>query len=525
MSSGNVYLVGAGPGDPGLLTLRGLRCLQSATVVVYDALVNPVLLAHAPGAEHIYAGKQADRHSLPQREIQQILIDFARRGHTVVRLKGGDPFVFGRGGEEALALADAGIPFEIVPGITAGIAAPAYAGIPVTQRGLSASVTFVTGHFAGDERDLPIDFSRLNPAGTTIFYMGVAAMPRIFRELAQHGWSEDTPCAIIEWATYARQRTVRGTLASLPQAAADGGIGAPSLIVVGAVTALREDLAWFESRPLFGLRVALTHAEQRKGPLEQQLAALGADVFSFPTLEVAPENTPDALRHLEDYDWVVLTSANAAEMLFSALDALGADARALAGIRLCAVGASTLDTLSARFLRPDVVPDNYTSEAIVEAMNRFAPLDQTHVLLPRADIARASLARVLQEAGATVTEAVAYHTRVPVDSGARVDALLKFQPQVLVFTNAAAVRNLCALLAPPTLRTLQDQIASASIGPVTSRALDAAGFTVNIEPARHDVVHLVEAITDWWRARGGAVEAASPHRPISETAGTTETTE
>lgn len=502
MTHGNVYLVGAGPGDPGLLTLRGLRCLQSATVVVYDALVNPVLLTHAPGAEHIYAGKQADRHSLPQEEIQQILIDYARRGHTVVRLKGGDPFVFGRGGEEALALADAGITFEIVPGITAGIAAPAYAGIPVTQRGLSASVTFVTGHFAGDERDLPIDFSRLNPAGTTVFYMGVAAMPRIFGELARHGWKAETPCAIIEWATYARQRTVRGTLGSLPQAATEAGIGAPSVIVVGAVAALRDGLAWFENRPLFGLRVALTHAEQRRGPLEQHLTALGADVFSFPTLEVAPEITPSALRHPQDYDWIVLTSANAAEMLFSALDVSGSDARALAGIRLCAVGASTLETLAGRFLRPDVVPDNYTSEAIVGAMSRFAPLEDTQVLLPRADITRASLARVLEEAGASVTETVAYHTRVPVDSGARVNALLQFQPQLLVFTNASAVRNLCALLEKDGVCTLQRECATASIGPVTTKALESEGFNVAVEPARHDVAHLVESIVDWWRARG-----------------------
>lgn len=502
MAYGNVYLVGAGPGDPGLLTLRGMRCLQAATVVIYDALVNPLLLGHAPNAEHIYVGKQADRHSLPQEEIQRLLVDHARRGHTVVRLKGGDPFVFGRGGEEALALAAAGIPFEIVPGITAGIAAPAYAGIPVTQRGLATSVTFVTGHFAGDDRDLAIDFSRLNPGGTTVFYMGVAAMPRIFEQLALHGWTADTPCAIVEWATYARQRTVTGTLQTLPDAAAEAGIGAPSVIVVGAVAAMREELAWFENRPLFGLRVALTHAEQRKGPLEQQLAALGADVFSFPTLEVAPEATTDALKNPGDYSWIVLTSANAAEMLFSALDAAGSDARTLAGVRLCAVGASTLDALAARFLRPDVVPENYTSEAIVQSMAQCASLTGATVLLPRADIARASLAAVLTAAGAIVTEAVAYHTRLPVESRSRVDALLNFQPQLLVFTNASAVRNLCDVLGGEALRSLQATSATASIGPVTSRALEAAGFSVAVEPVRHDVAHLTEVICSWWRDCG-----------------------
>lgn len=502
MPLGNVYLVGAGPGDPGLLTLRGMRCLQTATVVVYDALVNPMLLGHAPAAEHIYVGKQADRHSLPQDEIQRLLVDHARRGHTVVRLKGGDPFVFGRGGEEALALAVAGIPFEIVPGITSGIAAPAYAGIPVTQRGLATSVTFVTGHFAGDERDLAIDFSRLNPGGTTVFYMGVAAMPRIFDQLARHGWAANTPCAIVEWATYARQRTVTGTLRTLPDLAAEAGVGAPSVIVVGAVAALRHELAWFENRPLFGLRVALTHAEQRKGPLEQQLTALGADVFSFPTVEVAPEAPTEALKKPGEYSWIVLTSANAAEMLFSALDAAGTDARALAGARLCAVGASTLEALAARFLRPEVLPENYTSEAIMQAMAELTSLSGATVLLPRADIARAGLAEVLEAAGATVTEVVAYHTRLPIESRTRVEALLKFQPQLLVFTNASAVRNLRAVLDGEAIRGLQASCAAASIGPVTSRALEASGFSVAVEPALHDVAHLTEVICSWWREHG-----------------------
>lgn len=501
MATGNVYLVGAGPGDPGLLTLRGQRCLQAAGVVIYDALVNPAILRHAPQAEHIYVGKQAERHSLPQEEIQQLLIDHARRGHTVVRLKGGDPFVFGRGGEEALALAGAGIPFEIVPGVTAGIAAPAYAGIPVTQRGLATSVTFITGHFAGEERALSIDFAHLSPQGTLVFYMGVAALPEICRALAAHGWPSETPCAVVEWATYARQRTVSGTLNDLVDAVHAAGLGAPSIIVVGPVAALRDRLAWFESRPLFGLRVAVTHTEQRKGPLEEQLAALGAGVFSFPTIEVEPETTPGVLLEAGRHDWIVLTSANAADMLFASLDHEGSDARALAGVRLCAVGASTLDALAARCLKADVVPENYTSEAIVAAMVRAGNLKGASVLVPRADVGRASLVQSLTDAGAVVDEAIVYHTRLPAASGTLKEALLAYQPHLLVFTNGAAVRNLCRLLSAEDVSVLRECATAASIGPVTSRALEDLGFEISVEPGRHDVSHLVEAICDWWRAQ------------------------
>jgi uroporphyrinogen III methyltransferase/synthase len=499
MATGNVYLVGAGPGDPGLLTLRGLRCLQGAGVVVYDALVNPALLRHAPRAEHVFVGKQSDRHSLPQEEIQQLLIAYARRGLTVVRLKGGDPFVFGRGGEEALALAEADIPFEIVPGVTAGIAAPAYAGIPVTQRGLATSVTFITGHFAGESKTLDIDFQRLSPSGTLVFYMGVAALPEICKALVQHGWPDDTPCAVVEWATYARQRTVSGTLNDLPDAVNAAGIGAPSIIVVGPVAALRDQLAWFENRPLFGLRIAVTHTEQRKGPLEEQLASLGAGVFSFPTLEVEPETTPGVLLDAGRHDWIVLTSANAADMLFASLDHEGKDARALAGVRLCAVGASTMDALAARYLRADALPENYTSEAIVAAMMRVGNVKGASVLIPRADVGRASLAQALIDAGAVVDEAIAYHTRLPAASGALKEELLAYQPHLLVFTNAAAVRNLCEIFPPGDLATLRESASAASIGPVTSRAVGDAGFGVAVEPALHDVAHLVEAICDWWR--------------------------
>ena len=342
MTTGNVYLVGAGPGDPGLLTLRGRQCLQLAHVVVYDALVNPQILDHAPHAEHLYVGKKADRHSLPQEEIQHILIEQARRGKNVVRLKGGDPFVFGR---------------EVVPGVTSGIAAAAYAGIPVTHRGLATSVTFVTGHLSGENRTLALDFARFDPKGTLVCYMGVSALSQLRDGLCTNGWAAETPCAIVEWGTYARQRTIRATLAGILEAATVEAIGSPAIIIVGAVAGLRDDLAWFESRPLFGLRVAITHAQQGDDTLEQRLRALGAEVYACPTVEIQPEPQAEGIADLQAYDWIVLTSANAAKMVFSALDDGEHDARHLGTTKICAVGASTLAALEKRFLRPDVVPE------------------------------------------------------------------------------------------------------------------------------------------------------------------------
>jgi len=499
MPLGIVYLVGAGPGDPGLLTLRARHCLRLAGAVVYDALVNPVLLDHASKAEHIYVGKKADRHSLPQEEIQRILIDYARRGETVVRLKGGDPFVFGRGGEEALALAAADIPFEVVPGVTAGIAAAAYAGIPVTHRGHATSVTFVTGHLSGEEKKLDIDFSRFDPKGTLVFYMGVGALSQIVEGLRTAGWQEDTPCAVVESGTYARQRTVTAPLSGIATAVADAKVGTPAIILIGTVTGLRAQLAWFESRPLFGLRVAVTHSAQGDDTLEGRLRALGADVYVCPTVEVHQETQPAGVEDLQAYDWLVLTSANAARVVFATLDAQGHDARHLANVKICAVGASTLTALEQRYLKPDVIPENYTSEAVVAAVAQVGMLEGARVLIPRADVARANLASALQAEGATVTETVAYHMELPEDAAGAMTGLLEFQPALVVFTNAAAIRNLRSLLAADDLARLSTNTKAASIGPVTSRAAEDADFEVAVEPSLHDVAHLVEGICAWWQ--------------------------
>ncbi|MBI2421407.1 MAG: uroporphyrinogen-III C-methyltransferase [Candidatus Hydrogenedentes bacterium] len=501
---GKIFLVGAGPGDPGLLTLRGQACLQRADVVIYDALVNPELLKHAPKAEHVFVGKKSERHSLPQEDINRILMDHARRHGMVVRLKGGDPFVFGRGGEEALALAAAGIPYEVVPGITAGIAGPAYAGIPVTHRAVSSSVTLITGHLRKDAEDLQANLGRIAQEGTLCFYMGVNTLPRIVQDLLDLGRPPETPCAVIEWATHARQRAIHATLATLADTVAAEHVEAPAIVVVGDVCALGDSLAWFEARPLHGLRIVVTHAEQRQGPLEQLLLERGAEVFSLPTLAVTPMADP-APEEFSNYDWIVLTTANAVEMLFQMLDARNQDLRALAQCRICAVGATTLDALHHRFAHVDAVPENYRSEAILAAIEAQGGATGKRIWLPRADIARSNLPAVLREAGANVTERIAYTTHAPAASEDRLEELLHFDPHCVVFTNAGAARHFCQMLGNSAAKPLPWWTA-ASIGPVTTSALEAEGYRAAIEPAEHTIHGLAGAITAWWAARAGGKE-------------------
>ena len=499
---GKVYLVGAGPGDPGLLTLRGRDCLARATVVIYDALAHPALLEHALGAERIYVGKQAGRHSLPQEDIQRVMLEKARAGETVVRLKGGDPFVFGRGGEEALALAEAGIPFEVVPGVSAGIGVPAYAGIPVTHRGLATSVTFLTAHPRGDGHDT-LGFDTLATAGTLVFYMGVKNLPVAVKELRALGRDAATPVAIIEWGTYARQRTLTGTLANIVARAADSAIEAPALVVVGTVATLREQLAWFEARPLHGLRVAVTHTRKRQGYLERRLTELGADVLPFPTLRIEPVEGPGIPEDVADFDYIVLTSVNAVEMLLELLARTGRDARALAGVRLCVPGTPAVaEALRARCLEPDVLPNGFGAEAVLQALNEVGgSIAGKRILLPRADIARGSIPESLRTAGAEVSEVVAWQTAPPRDAETAIATLTAFDPHLVVFTNAGAVHHFAGLVGEGRLKRLGEKVVLASLGPVTTRALQDRGLKAAIEPANSELPHLVEAICAW-RATG-----------------------
>lgn len=499
--TGTVYLVGAGPGDPGLLTLRAAELMERADVLVYDALVSPAIMERAPRAERVYVGKRGGEHHRTQEQINQILVDLARKHRTVVRLKGGDPFVFGRGGEEALVLAEAGIAFEVVPGVTAGIAAPAYAGIPVTQRGMAASVAFVTGHEDPTKPDTDVDWAHLaRGVGTVVFYMGVGKMADNFRRLVEHGRAADTPAAAIQWGTYGRQRTVTGTLETLPAIAKEAGIGAPSLIVVGEVVSLRETLAWWDRRPLSGRRIVVTRARAQASDFAQALEALGAEVVQFPTIRIAPpEDEAPLLRAAATagtFDWIVFTSVNGVERFWYALAQQRCDARALGGVRVCAIGPATAAELERRGVVPDVVPGEFVAEAAVQALASADELQGRRILLPRADIARAALPEQLRGLGAEVVEVDAYTTVQDGTDAERVRGLLaRGEVDVVTFTASSTVRNFVDLVGAQV-----GGAKVASIGPITSGTARELGLPVDVEAAEYTIPGLVRAIQDFYAA-------------------------
>ena len=493
---GKVYLVGAGPGDPGLITVRGRECLERADVVVYDFLSNPELLVHAPQAEHILVGKAPEKHTLLQEEINRVLVEQARRVSRVVRLKGGDPFVFGRGGEEAEVLAAHAIPFEVVPGVTAGIAAPAYSGIPVTHRGLSSSYTLIAGHEDLADGDL----FQVATQGTFVFYMGVRNLPKITEQLMALGRKPDTPAAVIEWGTYPRQRTVVATLETIEAVCAHEKIEAPAIVVVGEVVALHETINWFENRPLSGKRIVVTRASSQAPALVRSLRELGGDVFEFPTIQIEPATVEEPMEPIGSYDWVVLTSVNGVDMLFERLEALGQDARALSGVKLCVIGSATGEAVRKRFLRCDLVPEKYVAEELLPALETYeGSLEGKRFLLPRADIARSFLPKELRARGAEVTELVAYRTTVPSTSSELADALVSYQADLVTFTSSSTARNFCDILTDEQLQAVKKTATFASIGPITTKTANSLNMKIAIEPARHDIPGLVQAIVEHYR--------------------------
>ncbi|MFO7708763.1 MAG: uroporphyrinogen-III C-methyltransferase [Desulfobacterales bacterium] len=503
-----VYLVGAGPGDPGLMTIKGRECLAKADVVIYDYLASPALLKHAaPGAELIYVGKKGGDHTLPQEEINALIVRKAREVKVVARLKGGDPFVFGRGGEEAEVLVDAGIPFEVVPGVTSAVAAPAYAGIPLSHRRLTATIAFVTGHEDPTKQASNIDWPALaRGIGTLVFFMGVKNLPHIVRELTSNGRPPQTPAALVRWGTTPAQVTVSGTLADIVSRVEKAGLTAPAVIVVGEVVGLRDKLKWFERRPLLGRRIVVTRSREQASDLVRALSELGAECLECPTIETVPADDTGpldaAIAELALFDWIVFTSVNGVGFFFDRLFQLGRDVRALGRIRTAAIGPATADRLKSFGLSSDLIPETYVAESVIVAF-RAHDIRGKRILLPRAQEARPVLPASLSEMGAIVREVAAYKTRqASADTDALIDQLVRRRIDLVTFTSSSTVRNFKALLPPDRAAALSAGLTAACIGPVTADTARQLGFAVGIVAPEHTIPGLCAAILDHFRTAG-----------------------
>jgi uroporphyrinogen III methyltransferase/synthase len=494
--------VGAGPGDPGLITVRGLELLRSCDVVLYDRLVPPGLLDEVPpGAEKVFVGKRPGEVHSRQVVADALLIARAQAGKRVVRLKGGDPFVFGRGGEELEMLAAAGVPFEVVPGVTSAVAVPAYAGIPVTHRKMASSVAFLTAHEAAAEPGAPSGAPEPTAnADTLVFLMGVTALREVATRLIERGRASNEPAAVIEWGTTGRQRTVVGDLASIADIAREAGIKPPATTVVGQVVRLRETLNWFETRPLFGIRVVVTRPRAQAGPLVSMLAGLGAATITLPTIAIADPPSWDeldwAVKKLTEgfYAWVIFPSANGVEKLFARLHSSGHDARSFGGTKVAAVGRATADRLAEQGISADLVPERFTAEDLADSLGHGAG----HVLIPRAADAPEEIVRILKMHAWTPEEVIAYRTMAAKAEGPAVRAVRAGDFDVVIFTSASTVRRFVEMLGSPSelgLGPRDDAGATvACIGPITAEAARDLGFRVDIVPAEHTSEGLVAAL-------------------------------
>ena len=499
-----VYLIGAGPGDPWLITVRGLRCLALADVVIYDHLVHPRLLRQLrPGVETIDVGPAAPE-PLEQEAICYLLAEKAREGKVVARLKWGDPFVFDRGGEEALFLHEHGVSFEVVPGIPAAIGVPAYAGIPITYPGGGDTVTFVRGFEDQQSRKPDVDWASLAAlGGTVVCYCGPKQLPGILEAMLSGGWSEAESAALVVGGTTQAQDTLQGTLDELRRLSKQPRFKDPAILIVGRVAGLRDHLRWFDARPLFGKRIVVTRPREQAGDLVEALEQLGATVIEAPTVHIAPPSDygplDEAVANVGTYDWLVFTSANGVDYFFRRLQVGPADLRALAGVRLCAIGPGTAERLARHGLKVDLMPQEYRAEAVVEALRGTGNLSGKRFLLPRADIAREVLADELRRSGAEVTEVTAYRS-VPVEAEDNEPdiyrMLLDKAVDVMTFTSASTVRNFVRRYGQEAVADLLQNVEIASIGPVTAEAAQQCGLRTSIMPGEYTIPGLVRAIVE-----------------------------
>jgi uroporphyrinogen III methyltransferase/synthase len=498
--SGFVSLVGAGPGDPGLLTIAGKERLQKAEVVVYDRLANPVLLDYAPpNAERIFAGKTPEHKALTQEQINALLVEKGQQGLRVVRLKGGDPFVFGRGGEEALALVEAGVAFEVVPGVTSAVAAPAYAGVPVTHRGLASSFAVVTGHEDDEKADSSVDWRHLATAvDTIVILMGGAALPSVSKALIKGGRDASTPAVSIQWGTTERQRSVRAPLSEIAAAVQEADLGTPLMTVVGEVGSLKDQIGWFENRPLSRKRILVTRTRQQASVLSDLLRREGAQPIELSTLELVPVASDEELEAMTSdlesgaYAWCLFTSINAVDAVFAYLDRTGRDARAFGSSRLAAIGSASAAALRTRGLRADIVARDFTSNGLVEAL-QDTELTGRRVLLPRAAGGNPALVSGLKDLGARVDEVVLYEAVPPSEPDEAIIERIRWgEIGIATFASSSSIRNLATLL-DGDLSGLRGATI-ACIGPVTAATAREYDLEVQVEPAEHTIPALVEAL-------------------------------
>lgn len=502
--SPKVYLVGAGPGDTGLLTLKGKACIEQADIIIYDYLAEAGLLKYArKDAEIIYAGKKGGDHTLTQDKINALLVEKALEGRIVTRLKGGDPFIFGRGGEEIEALLGAHIPFEVVPGVTSAIAAPAYAGIPLTHRKFTSTVTFITGHEDPDKETSAVNWQALAAmGGTLVFLMGVKNLQHIITRLKQEGMPEQTPAALIRWGATPRQQAVAGTLATIVEKVRTAGLSAPCVIVVGEVVRLRETMQWFETRPLFGKTIVVTRSRAQASDMVARLTELGAHCLEFPVIKTIPPEDPSAIDRaidlLSDYHWIIFTSVNGVDAFFNRLWEKGKDARSLGGLRTACIGPVTADRLRLRGVGTDILPASFRAESIAAAFQK-EPMADKRVLLPRAAEARMVLPEELSRMGARVDEIAVYRTVSDTDNAENlIQKLENHEIDVITFTSSSTVENFKKLMPENRFKALMQNVVIAAIGPITAETATKNGFQVAISADTYTIPGLCDAITAYF---------------------------
>ena len=509
MKPGNVYLIGAGPGDPGLMTLKGKEILSAADVIIYDYLANKRFLEYRKmEAELIYVGKKGGDHTMDQADINRLIVEKSKSGKSVARLKGGDPFIFGRGGEEAQELVAEGVPFEVVPGITSAISVPAYAGIPLTHRDYTATVAFVTGHEDPLKDESNIHWDKLaTGVGTIVFLMGVGNLPKIAQNLIHHGRSPDTPAAVIRRGTVAEQKTVSGTLEDIAGKVKEAGLKPPAIIVVGEVVKLRDELNWFETKPLFGKRIVVTRAREQASGFLKKLSSLGAECIQFPTIEIVPpdafEPLDKAISHLESYQWLLFTSVNGVKYFLQRLYLQGKDVRDLKGIKIGAIGPKTALQWKNLGITPELVPDEYRAEAVVEAFKKWKP-EGVRILLPRAAKAREILPDELRRMGARVDVIDAYKTVTPTDDTAGIREMLQRGTiDMVTFTSSSTVTNFVSMFGSHRQQLTSQwmkKVKVACIGPITGDTAKKQGFPVDLMPQDYTIEALTQAIVDFFGA-------------------------